>query len=172
MYESLRRFCTARQSKHSNQIYICSLDFTPSHHTYPSKRGEGKCLVQLMSTGSTTPDVYWGQTYDVMNKVSQVHSFYVNILFTNGVCKNFLHSHKNIYLPLLFLRQQLSWFFSCTIWRVDTRNTLLFSGLPWWRSGWESACQCRGHGFEPWSGKIPHSTEQLSPCATTTEPVL
>ena len=43
-------------------------------------------------------------------------------------------------------------------------------GLPWWRSGWESACQCRGHGFEPWSGKIPHAVEQLSPCATTTEP--
>ena len=32
-------------------------------------------------------------------------------------------------------------------------------GLPWWRSGWESACQCRGQGFEPWSGKIPHATE-------------
>ena len=45
-------------------------------------------------------------------------------------------------------------------------------GLPWWRSGSESACQCRGHGFEPWSVKIPHATEQLSPCATTTEPVL
>ena len=29
----------------------------------------------------------------------------------------------------------------------------LISGLPWWRSGWESACQCRGHGFEPWSGR-------------------
>ena len=47
-------------------------------------------------------------------------------------------------------------------------------GLPWWRSGWESACQCRGHGFEPWSGNIPHAAEQLSPCffffATTTEP--
>ena len=26
-------------------------------------------------------------------------------------------------------------------------------GLPWWHSVWESACQCRGHGFEPWSGK-------------------
>ena len=25
-------------------------------------------------------------------------------------------------------------------------------------------------GFEPWSGKIPHAAEQLSPCATTTEP--
>ena len=27
----------------------------------------------------------------------------------------------------------------------------------------------QGTGFEPWSGKIPHATEQLSPCATTTE---
>ena len=26
----------------------------------------------------------------------------------------------------------------------------------------ESACQCRGHRFEPWSGKIPHAAEQLS----------
>ena len=43
-------------------------------------------------------------------------------------------------------------------------------GLPWWRSGWESACRCRGHGFEPWSGKIPHAAEQLGPWATTTEP--
>ena len=30
----------------------------------------------------------------------------------------------------------------------------------------------RSHGFEPWSGKIPHAAEQLSPCATTTELVL
>ena len=44
-------------------------------------------------------------------------------------------------------------------------------GLPWWRSVWESACQCRGHGFEPWSGKIPHAVEQLGPWATITEPV-
>ena len=43
-------------------------------------------------------------------------------------------------------------------------------GLPWWHSGWESACQCRGHGFDPWSGKIPHAAEQLGPWATTTEP--
>ena len=27
-----------------------------------------------------------------------------------------------------------------------------------------------GHRFNPWSGKIPHAMEQLSPCATTTEP--
>ena len=44
-------------------------------------------------------------------------------------------------------------------------------GLPWWRSSWESACRCRGHGFEPWSGRIPHAAEQLGPWATTTKPV-
>ena len=43
-------------------------------------------------------------------------------------------------------------------------------GLPWWRSGWESACRCRGHGFGPWSRKIPHAAEQLGPWATITEP--
>ena len=37
------------------------------------------------------------------------------------------------------------------------------AGLPWWRSGWESACQCRGHGFVPRSGKIPHAAERLGP---------
>ena len=29
-----------------------------------------------------------------------------------------------------------------------------------------------GHRFDPWAGKIPHAEEQLSPCATTTEPAL
>ena len=43
-------------------------------------------------------------------------------------------------------------------------------GLPWWRSGWESACQCRRHGFEPSSGKIPHAVEQVGPWATIAEP--
>ena len=36
----------------------------------------------------------------------------------------------------------------------------------------KSACQRRGHGFEPWSGKIPHAVEQLSTCATATESTL
>ena len=44
--------------------------------------------------------------------------------------------------------------------------------LPWWPSGKESACQCRGHRFDPWSGKIPHALEHESPCTTTIEPVL
>ena len=28
-------------------------------------------------------------------------------------------------------------------------------GLPGWLRGRESPCQCRRHGFDPWSGKIP-----------------
>ena len=43
-------------------------------------------------------------------------------------------------------------------------------GIPWRSNGKESACQCRGHGFELWSGKIPQAVEQLSLCAATTEP--
>ena len=43
--------------------------------------------------------------------------------------------------------------------------------LPRWSSGEESARQCREHRFDPWSGKIPHTAGQLSPWATTTEPV-
>ena len=56
--------------------------------------------------------------------------------------------------------------------RVSYKCVLLkcFLGLPWWRSGWESACQCRGRGFEPWFGRIPHAAERLGPWATTTEP--
>ena len=44
-------------------------------------------------------------------------------------------------------------------------------GHPWWSSCYEPTCQCREHGFDPWSRKIPYAEEQLSPCTTTTKPV-
>ena len=34
-----------------------------------------------------------------------------------------------------------------------------------------STFQCRGHGFDPWSGKIPDALRQLSLQATTEEPM-
>ena len=43
------------------------------------------------------------------------------------------------------------------------------NGLPGHFGGEGSACQCRRHGFDPSSGKIPHAQEQLSPSATATE---
>ena len=48
------------------------------------------------------------------------------------------------------------------LWLVDSLVTIATgyqtsstSGvrLPWWLSGRESACQCRKHGFDPWSRK-------------------
>ena len=36
---------------------------------------------------------------------------------------------------------------------------------------WIRIHQCREHRFNPWSGKIQHALEQLSPCASTTEPL-
>ena len=38
-------------------------------------------------------------------------------------------------------------------------------GLSWWCSGWESL------QFNPWSGMIPQTAEQLSACSATLEPV-
>ena len=43
-------------------------------------------------------------------------------------------------------------------------------GLPQWLSGQESSCQYRRHKFDPWSGKMSHAREQLTPVATSTEP--
>ena len=45
-------------------------------------------------------------------------------------------------------------------------------GLPWGLSGEKSTCQCRRHGFDLWSRKIPHAREQLSPRTATAEPAL
>ena len=39
--------------------------------------------------------------------------------------------------------------------RVKSRVSI--NGLPWWLRGKESTCQSRRHGFNPWSGKIPHA---------------
>ena len=70
--------------------------------------------------------------------------------------------------PLLIpIPQASTTFYPLQLWQINIPK----QGLPWWLSGKESACQCRRHGFNPSSRKIPHATEQLSPCSTTTEPV-
>ena len=40
--------------------------------------------------------------------------------------------------------------------RKKGNKTHPIQGLPWWLSGKQAACQCQRHGFDPWSGKIPH----------------
>ena len=53
---------------------------------------------------------------------------------------------------------------------ISKYASIIVIGLPWYTVVKNPiACHYSGHGFEPWSGKIPHAMEQLSPCATTTE---
>ena len=49
---------------------------------------------------------------------------------------------------------------------TEGRDIKTITELPWWLSGKESACQSRRHRFDPWSGKIPHTVEQLGPRTT------
>ena len=85
------------------------------------------------------------------------HYNYANVLRDESRNKLWIIS---IHAELCFIYIIIFFFFKCIF------------GLPWWLSGKESACQCRRHGFDPWSGKILHAREQLSLWATTTEPVL
>ena len=56
-----------------------------------------------------------------------------------------------------------------TKYTISMNFISLWLGLPWWYNGWEAVCLCRGHGFDPWSGKISCAKKQLSPWVTTTE---
>ena len=51
---------------------------------------------------------------------------------------------------------------------VSLESRTLLQGFPWCLSVKESACRCGRRGFHPWSRKIPHATEQLSPYAAIT----
>ena len=75
-------------------------------------------------------------------------------------------------------RVTLIFFFNLIL--VDIKKNW-FWGLPWWSSGKESALQCRGRRFDPWSGNYnpmccgttkpachnywAHTPQQESPCA-------
>ena len=46
---------------------------------------------------------------------------------------------------------------------------MTLNGLPWQLNGKGSACQCRRHRFNPWSGKTPYAAEPLSLCSIAIE---
>ena len=71
----------------------------------------------------------------------------------------FAFSQDSVFTPFCSLKDFFPKLIKKKKWVLDLKVNR--GGLPWWRSGWESACQCRGHGFEPWSGRIPHAAEQL-----------
>ena len=71
----------------------------------------------------------------------------------------------------------ISFHYSFVLKFHSSRNSTIHYPFIWYLSriplgphskGWlrdkESTCQCRRQEFDPWSGKIPHATEQLSLC--------
>ena len=106
---------------------------------------------------------------------SSALSFYIKILFLSQswilfvILDGSLITTSGSFIQQTELPSKRSCIFylSSLAWK---KYNIEIAGLPWWRSGWESACQCRGHGFEPWSGKIPHAAEWLGPWATIIEP--
>ena len=43
---------------------------------------------------------------------------------------------------------------------ISSRLKIPWLGLPWGSHGWESSCPHRGHGFDPWSGRITQASGQ------------
>ena len=111
----------------------------------------------LLNCFCTLSKISWAYLYGPISKFS--------VLFHWSTC---LETTKTTLSWLLQLYSkpyhQVEWFLPVILF---FQNCVRAS---WWCSGWESACQCSGHGFGPWSGKIPHATEQMGPWATTTEP--
>ena len=81
-------------------------------------------------------------------------AFFLSVKHTN-LLSNLGPLHEMVYLALSYYSGPNS--------DITTQSRLLDPGLPWWSSGQEFALQCRGQGFDPRSGKIPHAEEQLSP---------
>ena len=61
---------------------------------------------------------------------------------------------------------------SILAWRIPVAKSWTWLSdfhFHWWFSDQESTCQCRGHEFNPRSGKIPCVTGQQGLCVTSTE---
>ena len=97
-------------------------------------------------------------------KCSYTHSFSMVIVRDLSLTISDWHRVKEIYKDhkWSWVRNQV--FQGGLLLKLSWRGSLV--GL----SGKESICQCRRHGVNPWSRKIPHAVEQLSPGAATSKP--
>ena len=60
----------------------------------------------------------------------------------------FLFIRSQLLKPITFIEEESD---SVSSWEECQRSG---EGLPWWLSGKESACQCRRHGYDPWSRRF------------------
>ena len=98
----------------------------------------------------------------IKEKISTKYSASSSLPFRLCLLSHFLLPNPTI-VRTLALRKKLPPSSEAWVYLVFIEQTL---ALPWWLSGKESACQCRRRGFNPWSRKLSHASETLSPCAT------
>ena len=118
------------------------------NHAYWNVRQEDKyCMISLIYRIKTKHSRWlvfrgggWGDGWS--GQKAQTSSY--------KICKDVTHS---MWLQLIVFYYRLE---SC----LDFPGFLVVENLH---------SQCRGHEFSTWSRKIPHTSGQLSPCASTTE---
>ena len=132
----------------------------------------GTYTISILSLFSDIYTETWARTYAIF-LVPNLRMMDVGFLkYTTWANYNkSTYLYMNLLLGLFLSRTQtnIGALLSLKKKQKQKKNTC---GLPSWFSGKESAWQCRRHGFQPWSGKIPHAGEHLSSCTTTVEPVL
>ena len=133
---------------------------------HPSWRGNGDVTLTRPSRNTPSPSCSCSPSSSIS---SQFDSLVMQAWKTPGAhsCpEELIHyscSQISIAALLHSLPVRVSLPYLVILWRTPFPGASLVA--QWLRI----ACQCRGHGFEPWSRKISHAAEPLSPWATTTE---
>ena len=79
-------------------------------------------------------------------------------------------THRKFILIWMSIDQSTIW---KTLFQVFIQESWSVEGsLSLWSSGLEATLQFWGHQFDPWSGRIPHTMEQLGLWTMATKPAL
>ena len=148
----------------SNHLILCHpLPLPPS--VFPSIRAfSNESVLQIRWPK------FWSCSFSISpsNEYSGLIFFrmdWLDLLADKGTLKSLLQHHSSkasILWCSAFFTAQLSPPY------MTTGKTIALTRR--WFSGYESTCQCRAHGFNPWFVKILHASGQLSRYTVTTEP--
>ena len=114
---------------------------------------------------------HWSFSFSISlsNEYSGLISFktdWFDLLAVQGTLKSLLQHHTSkasilqrsaffilqLSHPYMTTRKTIALTIQIFVGNVTSLFFNMLLRIPWWSSGWESALQCRGHGFHPWSG--------------------
>ena len=111
--------------------------------------------------------------FPIMEFLTDGNVWLPSLWSTVGWCVATDERSKHWHCPLCFCLSE-KWnrpvILTDKLWEEHGTKIRKFTGFLGGLGVYESACQCSGHGFNPWFRKISHASGQRSPCATTPEP--